>query len=99
MIDTDKLETTPKLRIYMQQDSNFKSLKQRITRILNETNGLNLTIDNVRLWKSNNSYTKPAQIASYLRTNNIGGSETIFKANDVSTPEIEENAGVEFPGL
>ena len=53
----------------------------------------------MRFWKSNSSFTKPAQIASYLRTNKIGGAETIFKENDVNTPDIEENTGVEFPGL
>lgn len=100
MIDTDELEKLPKQRIYMQQESTFKSLKQKLTRILNDANPyLNLTVDQVRFWKSNNSFTKPAQIASYLRTNKIGGAETIFKENDVNTPDIEENTGVEFPGL
>ena len=67
--------------------------------ILNEQNqDFNLTSERVRLWKSNMTYTKPSNIADLLSRNKIGGPETEIKTDDIQTPEIEENTGVDFPG-
>lgn len=59
----------------------------------------NLTDDSIRIWKSNSHYTKPDNFADFLKNRHIGGPDTEIKSNDSQTPEIEENTGVDFPGL
>lgn len=99
-LNPDVLEKQPKQKIFIQADTTFKELKTKLVRILNESNPTyNLTYDKIRLWKSNMSTSNPKELAEFFRKKNIGGPQTEIKTNDAQTPEIEENTGVDFPGM
>ncbi len=87
-----------KQSIYMQWDTKFSELKERLFRILKDQ--FNLTdVSQLRIWKTNFNFTKPEHIRDFLKDKQIGGPSTAFVENDPSMPEIDMNTGVDFPGL
>lgn len=54
----------------MNADSNFKSVKEKIIKVLNKRAGKEIHNDKtIRLWKSNPSYSKPSYVYEFLRNN------------------------------
>ena len=53
------------------------------------------------MWKSQSSYTKPERIAEFIRINSLDEVETKEKIKNINEQEgdIEENSGVDFPGM
>lgn len=99
-LNPDVIRDQKKDKIFMQAEQTFKQLKQKIVRILNlQHPDYNFTDDSIRIWKSNTHYTKPENFADFLKNRHIGGPDTEIKSDDSQTPEIEENTGIDFPGL
>jgi hypothetical protein len=99
-LNPDVIKEMPKLKFHIQMDSSIKVLKQKLVRIINLANPeFQLTEDHVRLWKCHMNYHKPSAFAEFLRLNHLGGPETKYLENNPALPEIDENTGVEFPGL
>jgi len=75
-------------------------MKSKLVRILNrQYPSYNLTDDSIRLWKANMTYYTVEKMAEFLKLNSIGGPNTKLEVNDPATPDIENNTGVEFPGI
>ena len=75
-------------------------MKSKLVRILNnQYPSYNLTDDSIRLWKANMTYYTIEKMAEFLKLNSIGGPNTKLEVNDTETPDIENNTGVEFPGI
>jgi hypothetical protein len=58
-----------------------------------------LSEDSIRLWKGSMSYYTPEKIANFLKLNQIGGPNTKIELDDIENPDIENNTGVDFPGI
>lgn len=93
----------------MQPDETFEHLKGRLVKILNQRKtdiyddniATEITAESVRLWKSQPLYTKTEKMVDFIKVNDLDQEiikEKIKNSNE-SEGDIEENSGVDFPGL
>lgn len=84
----------------MSNSMTLSQVKTKLIRILNKLYPTyQLTEDSIRIWKSNMTYYTVEKMVEFLRSNHIGGPNTQILANDPENPDIENNTGVEFPGM
>ena len=84
----------------MSNSMTLSQVKTKLIRILNKLYPTyQLTEDSIRIWKSNMTYYTVEKMVEFLRSNHIGGLNTQILANDPENPDIENNTGVEFPGM
>lgn len=98
LLNPDEFMEIQKCSIFMRQDQTFKQLKERMFRILSKSFDLKSSND-LRFWKPTANYSKPKAVAQFLKEKMIGGPDTEFQVDDINIPDIEENTGVEFPGI
>lgn len=79
-LDPAALKEQKKQKMYVQFDSTFKQVKEKLARIaIKMYPDFNLSVENIRLWKSHMNLSKPASIADFLTSHTIGGPDTLFK--------------------
>jgi hypothetical protein len=93
----------------MQPDDTFKQVKQKIARCMSISGmiaGRKFEENDIRMWKANSSYSKVDRIKDFIKYNDLDSEETFNKlkqqalTNNKEVEEgIEENTGVEFPGI
>ena len=94
------MQKKKKDKIFMSNSMTLTEIKAKLVRILNNLYPTyQLTEDSVRIWKSSSTYYTIEKMVEFLRANHIGGPNTQIIPNDPEYPDIENNTGVEFPGL